>query len=150
LADASGGEPVLFRSKLTAAERRLVRTAPAFAGLRRDWIAGMMRGRLSWGAADLDGDGRAEIIAVLEGALWCGSAGCLTRVATFRAGGLRPVADIDAEPGALFVLPESDGGWRRLSYGRWIFVWTGCGYATGEDIDEARKDGEMPCDQAAP
>ena len=66
---------------------------------------------------DLNGDGKAEILALLEGEDWCTTTGCT--LALFEKGkfGYRPVATIRRVWGPLIVTNERRNGWSDLVVG---------------------------------
>ncbi len=63
---------------------------------------------------DLNGDGKAEILALLEGEDWCASTGCT--LAIFEKGnhGYRPVATIRRVWGPVIITNERRNGWSDL------------------------------------
>ncbi len=64
--------------------------------------------------ADLNGDGKAEIMVLLEGEDWCASTGCT--LAIFEKGnyGYRPVATIRRVWGPVIITNERRNGWSDL------------------------------------
>ena len=100
--------------------RRQVETA-----LRRDMEdARSMNGqaaRLQVQSVDLNGDGRADAIVLMDHPFSCGSRGCAVHVFVTEGSGLRRVGDILANE----VKPAttSTAGWRDLSVNgrRWIW-----------------------------
>ena len=66
------------------------------------------------GAADLNGDGRAERIVHVAGPMVCGTGGCTTLVFTPADGGWRQLARISVNRPPIRVSARSANGWRNL------------------------------------
>ncbi len=64
--------------------------------------------------ADLDGDGKAEILVLLEGQDWCAKTGCTLAIFTSGRTGYRPVATIRRVWGPVIVANERRNGWSDL------------------------------------
>jgi type II secretory pathway pseudopilin PulG len=86
----------------------------------------------SGGHADLNGDGRPEVIAQISSGFFCG-AGVGCPFAIFRReanGSFTPIATKGAD--AIEILPSSSGGWRDLSLilqiGAFGMSWDGASY----------------------
>ncbi|MBB5711935.1 FG-GAP repeat protein [Sphingomonas xinjiangensis] len=71
-------------------------------------------GRYRAAAADLNGDGAAEIIVRAEASNFCGSGGCTLYVLSPRAGGYRIVTRMTITQPPIRVLATSTRGWRDL------------------------------------
>ena len=63
---------------------------------------------------DLDGDGEAEILTLLEGADWCAKTGCTLAIFTPGKTGYRPVATIRRVWGPVSITNERNNGWSDL------------------------------------
>lgn len=146
-AEEPAGRLVVFHNTLSAQEREFVRTSPLFKDERADWLNAVKRGEVHWAEADLNDDGRPERLIILQNAGWCGSAGCVMRILSLKAGRWRLLAEADGEPGYVRVLPQTDGGWHRLGYGHEPYYWNGCEYLTREMAEQDRRDGLDPCRQ---
>lgn len=146
VAQDAGGRLLPFHSHLSGEERRFIQTSPLLHGERDAWLAALKRDKVFWADVDLNDDGQPERLLLLQTSQWCGSDGCLLRILTQQGrSGWRQLADISAEPGAISLLPEADGGWHRLGYGRQPFFWNGCEYLTADDAQADRRDGLDPC-----
>jgi len=66
------------------------------------------------GTADLNGDGRPEIVVHVAGPMVCGTGGCPTLVFTPGAGGYELVADISITRPPIQLSSRSANGWRNL------------------------------------
>ncbi|MCF6199214.1 MAG: hypothetical protein L3J67_07430, partial [Hyphomicrobiaceae bacterium] len=66
---------------------------------------------------DLNGDGKAEILALLEGEDWCTTTGCTLAIFEKGSFGYRPVATIRRVWGPLIVTNERRNGWSDLVVG---------------------------------
>lgn len=64
--------------------------------------------------ADLNGDGRSEIIVYAEGPQDCGSGGCDLYVLTTRAGQYALVADVSVSWAPIRILHTKTNGWRDI------------------------------------
>ncbi len=141
------GRLLRFHNHLSNAEKHFIQTSPLFHEYRRDWIAGLKYNKVFWVEADLNDDGQPERLILLRLSEWCGnSSGCWLRIFTQQGKkGWRELADISAEPEALSLLPETDGGWHRLDYGQEPYYWNGCEYSTASDAEADQRDGYPPC-----
>ena len=63
---------------------------------------------------DLNGDGQAEVLALLEGPDWCTNTGCTLAIFTPGKTGYRPVATIRRVRGPVTVTNERNNGWSDL------------------------------------
>ncbi len=63
---------------------------------------------------DLDGDGRAEVLTLLEGEDWCARTGCTLAIFTTGKTGYRPVATIRRVWSPVIVANERNNGWNDL------------------------------------
>ncbi|MCP4933491.1 MAG: hypothetical protein GY927_04640 [bacterium] len=63
---------------------------------------------------DLNGDGGAEALILLEGEGWCAKTGCTLAVFTSGKTGYRPVATIRRVWGPVIVTSERNNGWSDL------------------------------------
>ncbi len=63
---------------------------------------------------DLNGDGQAEALVLLEGEDWCAKTGCTIAVFTSGKTGYRPVATIRRARGPVIVTNERNNGWSDL------------------------------------
>lgn len=63
---------------------------------------------------DLDGDGQAEVLTLLEGDDWCANTGCTLAIFTTGKTGYRPVATIRRVWGPVTVTNERNNGWSDL------------------------------------
>ena len=63
---------------------------------------------------DLDGDGQAEILTLLEGEDWCAKTGCTLAIFTSGKTGYRPVATIRRVWGPVTIANERNNGWNDL------------------------------------
>ena len=63
---------------------------------------------------DLNGDGQAEVLALLEGADWCTNTGCTLAIFTSGKTGYRPVATVRRVRGPVTVTNERNSGWSDL------------------------------------
>lgn len=66
-------------------------------------------------SADLDGDGKPEVILWMIGDYWCGTGGCETLVLTPERAGYRLVATIATTRPPIAMLRERRHGWRTLT-----------------------------------
>jgi heat shock protein HslJ len=66
------------------------------------------------GTADLNGDGRAELIVHVVGPMACGTGGCPTLVFTSNGTGHTLVSTITVSRPPIRVSPRSSNGWRNL------------------------------------
>jgi uncharacterized protein len=66
------------------------------------------------GAADLNGDGKPELVVHVVGPMACGSGGCPTMVFTPAAAGYRLVSTISVSNPPVRVSATSTAGWRNL------------------------------------
>lgn len=82
--------------------------------LEKDYVAQGRETRYVEGAADLNGDGRNELIVHVVGTAACGSGGCPTLVFTPAGDGYRLVATIGLTYPPIAVAPERSQGWRNL------------------------------------
>ncbi|KIL96849.1 hypothetical protein CCC_01715 [Paramagnetospirillum magnetotacticum MS-1] len=58
-----------------------------------------------------------------------------------RDGRWRLLANASGEAGYVRVLPDTDGGWHRIGYGRWGDLrWNGCEYVSDEDTQTAYRE----------
>ncbi len=114
-----------------AETRALIEVALADA-LRESRASGAPE-HLSGGRADLNGDGRPEVLGQVYSGFLCGAGvGCPIAVFEARAdGGYAHVDTLGAD--AVTILPTSSNGWRDLSLdlqiGSFTVRWTGSGYA---------------------
>jgi hypothetical protein len=65
--------------------------------------------------SDLDGDGKLEAIAILEGSAWCETGGCTLVVADRGVDGWNIVSHTPAVRPPVEKLPGASAGWRDLS-----------------------------------
>ncbi len=65
-------------------------------------------------AADLNGDGRPEIIVYADGPQGCGSGGCDLYVLTSRAGEYALIADVSVSWAPIRILDTKTNGWRDI------------------------------------
>ncbi len=63
---------------------------------------------------DLNGDGQAEALVLLEGEDWCAKTGCTIAVFTTGKTGYRPIATIRRARGPVIVTNERNNGWSDL------------------------------------
>jgi hypothetical protein len=63
---------------------------------------------------DLNGDGQAEVMTLLEGDDWCANTGCTLAIFTSSKTGYRPVATIRRVWGPVTVTNERNNGWNDL------------------------------------
>ncbi len=63
---------------------------------------------------DLDGDGTAEALTLLEGGDWCANTGCTLAIFSRSKTGYRPVATIRRVWGPVIVTNERNNGWSDL------------------------------------
>lgn len=147
MAEEPSGRPVTFHNTLSTQERKFLQTSSLFNDERADWLNAVKRGEVHWAEADLNGDGRPERLIILQNVGWCGSAGCLMRILRQKAGKWRLLSDSDGEAGYIQVLPQTDGGWHRIGYGREAYYWNGCEYINREMAEQDRRDGLDPCRQ---
>lgn len=70
--------------------------------------------RYLYNRVDLDGDGRAEVLAYVHGTSSCGSAGCLLLVFRRTGGGYQLVSRIEGAENPVIVGEGRTGGWRDL------------------------------------
>jgi uncharacterized protein len=82
--------------------------------LEKDYVAEGRETRYVDGAADLNGDGRNELIVHVVGTTACGSGGCPTLVFTPAGDGYRLIATIGLTYPPIAVAPERSKGWRNL------------------------------------
>ena len=107
--DASGPGP-------SALERALIERYGSRDDERAVCGARYLEGvRYMEGRADLDGDGRAEVVAHVVGPLTCGSGGCVTLVFAPAGDGLRLVPETTVSRAPVVALPERSCGWRDLA-----------------------------------
>lgn len=146
VAQDPAGRVLPFHNQLSSEEKRFIQTSVLFHDERQEWLAALKFGKVFWADADLNDDGQPERLLLLQTAQWCGGDGCLLRILTRKGKkGWRQLAEISAEPGSVSLLPEADGGWHRLGYGRQPFFWNGCEYLTADDAQADRRDGVNPC-----
>lgn len=78
-----------------------------------DWEAHYFDGRV-----DLDGDGRAETVALIAGPMICGTGGCLVMIFTGDAtSGFVLIGRVSVVQGPVWASPRSSHGWRNLVVG---------------------------------
>ena len=77
-------------------------------------LVGEGEARVAMARADLNGDGRAEAIAYVEGPTVCGSGGCNVAVLTPTARGWRLIGGISVARRPLRLLDTRTAGWRDL------------------------------------
>ena len=65
-------------------------------------------------AADLNADGRAEIVVYVDGPSACGSGGCHTFIYTPNGSGYRQVTSVSVTWPPIRISPRSNHGWRNL------------------------------------
>lgn len=70
--------------------------------------------RYLYNRVDLDGDGRAEVLAYVHGTASCGSAGCLLLVFRRAGGGYELVSRIGGAENPVVVGERRTNGWRDL------------------------------------
>ena len=70
--------------------------------------------RYLYNRVDLDGDGRAEVLAYVHGVSSCGSAGCVLLVYRRAAGRYELVSRIDGTENPVVVSERRTNGWREL------------------------------------
>jgi len=63
---------------------------------------------------DLDGDGQAEVLILLEGEDWCAKTGCTLAIFTSGTTGYRPMATIRRVWGPVVITNERRNGWSDL------------------------------------
>jgi len=63
---------------------------------------------------DLNGDGQAEVLTLMEGTDWCAKTGCTLAIFTSSKTGYRPVATIRRVWGPVTVTNERNNGWSDL------------------------------------
>lgn len=101
-----------------AAETDLDAEAAALeAALRRALGPDVGEVRYFSGRADLDGDGRAEVVAHVAGPLLCGTGGCPTLVLAPEGDGLRLVSEVTVSRPPVVAARERTNGWRDLAVG---------------------------------
>jgi hypothetical protein len=132
----AGDERVVFRNTLTPLETQFNAAAPPLQIYRHDLFDAVQSGKLYWGEADLDGDGKPERILVDERSGNCGTAGCNGLVLTGPQKRWRIVGEIAAIERYFVVLSASDFGWRRLQSAGGEISWRGCGYHGGGTPEE--------------
>lgn len=142
---ASEGTHVATTNRLTAAQRNFIRTAPAHQPYFREFNEALLKRQVYWAEFDLDGDGVAERFVILEFSGMCGSIGCSTTIFKFGPKGWEAAGEIGAGNDSLWILPETDNGWRRINTGT-VFYRFPCGYLDDELIDDYRERGREPCD----
>lgn len=100
------------------------------------------------GTADLNGDGRPELIVHVVGPMPCGTGGCPTLVYTPDATGHRLVSTITVSRPPIRVSPRSSHGWRNLIVevgggggrsGHAELADTGTGYPENPTVPPARR-----------
>ena len=110
-ADGSNGNP--------AAEEADADIRPFIRQLLVGWNAeGDRTLRVTAAPADLNGDGRAEIIAYLEGDSVCGSGGCDTYIVAQEEEGYRVLTKLTISWPPIRILERKTSGWHNLG------VWT--------------------------
>lgn len=112
--------PVITRRVRPAAAR----DAKLGAAIEKELYAGgVVTGsvdRYLYNRVDLDGDGRAEVLAYVLGTASCGSAGCLLLVFRRVGGGYELVSRIDGAENPVIVGEGKTNGWRDLvAHARW-------------------------------
>ncbi len=90
--------------------------APSRVAAKLDELLGDVTGPIHYFAsqADLDADGRPELIVHVAGPMVCGTGGCNTVVLTQDGEGLREVATISVTRPPIVVAETSSNGWRDL------------------------------------
>lgn len=86
--------------------------AHVLRGGPRDGVGGELR--YFHNRVDLDGDGRAEVLAYLAGPLVCGTGGCAVYVLREEAGRLRVVTAMTLGRTPVVVSAQRTRGWRDL------------------------------------
>ena len=71
-------------------------------------------GPVSHAAADLNGDGKAEVIAYFTGEDWCAETGCALAVFTTGAHGYVPVSTTQRVRSPILLGERSSNGWQNL------------------------------------
>jgi len=67
--------------------------------------------------ADINGDGRAEALVLLEGEDWCANTGCTLAIFIHNRFGYRPIATIRRVRGPVIIANERQNGWSNLVVG---------------------------------
>ena len=90
--------------------------APSRVAAKLDELLGDVTGPIHYFAseADLDADGRPELIVHVAGPMVCGTGGCNTVVLAQDGGSLRAVATITVTRPPIIVAESSSNGWRDL------------------------------------
>jgi len=86
----------------------------------RPEIVGEDKARYLYGRADLDGDGKDEVLVYLLGSIFCGSGGCNMMLFTQGENGYRLVNNFPITRTPVIVSPNRTEGWSdlwRLEYG---------------------------------
>lgn len=97
--------------------------------------------------ADLNADGRDEVIVHVEGRDVCGSGGCLTLIFTPDDAGYRQIMRATVSRTPIGIAATRTGGWSDvvvgvggggLVDGRVVMSWDGAGYPSNPTVEPAR------------
>lgn len=92
--------------------------ADALGGAIREALDGDWEAHYFDARADLDGDGRAETVALIAGPMVCGSGGCPVMIFTGdAAGGFVLIGRVSVVQGPVWLSPRGSHGWRNLVVG---------------------------------
>lgn len=140
-----GGVRLEFTNRLTAAQRNFVRTHPEFQWMYREIQESIFKRNVYWAEFDLNDDGVAERLVLVEHGGVCGTAGCNLTVLRRQGGEWVMDSGLSGSRNYFVVLPETDDGWHRLDDGSEILTHFHCGYYSPSTIEEATEDGINPC-----
>ncbi|MGE5547880.1 MAG: hypothetical protein ACM33T_13335 [Solirubrobacterales bacterium] len=96
---------------------------------------GLTRDNIRVGRFDFDGDGRAELVLMIDKDSWVGENGKPLMVAGWTKKGWLPIGWGWGDEDNVFVSRETIGGWHSIDTGRNLMRWTGKAYQLVEKPD---------------
>lgn len=105
---------LLLTAVAAAAQNAPALPATVVAELRKDFVADGMETRYLAASADLNGDGKDELLVYVVGPAACGTGGCPTRVYTPDGAGMRRVGNISVSNPPIRMAAEKTNGWNNL------------------------------------
>jgi len=95
-------------------EAAVLAAAPSYTREAVDAQGGVGEARYVYGRADLDGDGRDEVMVYLMGSIFCGTGGCNLMIFSEGANGYTLINDFPISRVPVIVSKEKSNGWNHL------------------------------------
>ena len=95
-------------------EAAILRAFPSYTRSVAEMAGGVGKGRYVYGRADLNGDGREEVLVYLMGSIFCGTGGCTMLLLTPGPDDYTLVSDFTITRPPVIVAPTAGAGWRDL------------------------------------